>query len=880
MAAPPPNNDYAQETQKLKEVNEFIEKAFENTEKMSEKLKNSIKELAERAKEAGAFIEKAKSGFQGDELLERVGRTAQKVLEAATKENIQKSQELIELAKQRIELEEKIATLTIGSKEREEEEKALDDLEKNSKTKKAALEENEKKLKNLQALSEKYSKNVYGVFQNYLGIKDLTKTGFTTMFQNIEIGGVKMTKFRLLLNEAKDAFVKLVNPLNLINNILNVMSINTLKAVKQWDSMINEFERATGIVNQYDDLLFSLWRNNLDLGVSAEKAGQAYKVLINEFIGFTSVSKENKEKMGDMLVIMDRLGVSFEDFTKTTSFMMDVLGQSFESVSKFRGELMGLADQMGLPLQQVFKGFNEAAPKLTKWGNEATEVFKKLIVQAKGLRLSTSELLAVVENFDTFDEAVPKVARLNAILGGPYLNTIEMMKMKEDERAEAMIKAFHASGKMWETLSAQEKQAVARAAGINDLTVAQRMFTQSIEEHRKALQGSAVSEEEAKTRAEATLAIQEKLASIASAFAVLVRPIVAVIDQLLTWFLQFNDWVGGYLPEILLGGLTAIWFFTGGLKKAFTWFKELFSGGGEEGGGIFKSIGNFFKNTGELVKKGGVAIIDALKGIGGKVTEFMKSFGPKFVEGAGKIISAIGNVLKTAGTALINGIGAVGKALVTNAPYIILGAAVIAASIAILAAGLKALAWGIEAVDKAFSGVAKEQARVDMIKDMLQFGDAESRLEGLSKGLESVVESFTKFGDIPSDSIDNVESIMKSLKESLPEMATMKIGAQVIPFLESLGNIVQPLSVSSENTSKVFENVKTQIKEIAAIKPDKETVQALKELASIMKAQTEAKPMTFTAEINDHILAKFVTKTMNSAITPNTQAGKTINPVL
>jgi hypothetical protein len=870
MANPPQPNDTSGISEKnlenFKTLTKQIDILREQMKGMDNDLKSSAKVLVESFEKLDDMIRAAREGFKGNEILERLGRTAEAVFKKAVDEEIRLTQEGLKNAQEIFEKKRELDQANDELRKQQLREE-IETLKQAAKLNNESLKKEQENLLKLKNLSEQYRNNILGVAQSYLKIKDLSKTGFTSLFETIESGGVKMTKLRLMFNETVEAMKTLFSPTNLLNNLLAGMASSIASAVKEWDEQINAFEKATGLGEVYNDLVFDLSRNNLDLGVSFQTSAQAVGVFLNEFAGFSKLTDDTKTQVAETAFVMDRLGVSFQDFSKTASFMMDTLGQSFESVNKFRGEAMALADDLGIPLQQVFKGFNEAAPKLAKWGEQSTEVFKKLVVQAKALKMSTSELLNVVEGFDTFDNAVPKVARLNAVLGGPYLNTIELMKMKENERAEAMVKAFHASGKVWESLSAQEKQAIARAAGINDMTTATKMFTQSIDEYRSSLGKQAVDEEEAKKRAEATMNITEKMNSIFSALAVIIRPIVAVIDAVLSAFLKINDFLRGKLPELLLGVLTFTVFF----KK----IKEFFNKDGEESVGIISKIMTKIK---EVFKKGAGGVIDSVKEVGGKFINAVKDFLPNVGKVLGTMIEGIAGVIKTAGTALVNALGTLGASLLANAIFILGGAAVIAAAIAIISLGLKALAWGIEAVDEAFSGVGKEQKRVDMIKDMLEFGDAEKRLEGLSAGLEKVVDSFTKFGNISSDAIDNSKTILESLKSNLPELSQMTVKAQVVPFLESLGKVVTPLAVTSESSAKVLQSVKTEIKEIAAIKPDKQTIEALKELANVMKATSETKPMTFTAQIDDHVLAKFVTKSVNSTIMPNTPAGKTIAP--
>ena len=80
--------------------------------------------------------------------------------------------------------------------------------------------------------------------------------------------------------------------------------------------------------------------------------------------------------------------------------------------------------------------FQAAAPALAGYGKEAMKVFKGLAAQSKKTGLSMNELLGVTEQFDSFDTAASAAGNLNSILGGQYLDSMQLVTAEtEAQRA-------------------------------------------------------------------------------------------------------------------------------------------------------------------------------------------------------------------------------------------------------------------------------------------------------------------------------------------------------------------------------------------------------------------------------------------------------------
>ena len=121
-------------------------------------------------------------------------------------------------------------------------------------------------------------------------------------------------------------------------------------------------------------------------------------------------------------------------------------------------------------------------------------MFEGLQKQAKVTGLSVDQLLGLVgEKFDTFEGAGQAVGKLNAILGGPYLNSIDMLNSTEEQRLEMIKAAIDASGVQFDQLNRFEQKAFASALGTDVDTLRRSMMNLSETEQLNILPAGKVS---------------------------------------------------------------------------------------------------------------------------------------------------------------------------------------------------------------------------------------------------------------------------------------------------------------------------------------------------------------------------------------------------
>ena len=382
--------------------------------------------------------------------------------------------------------------------------------------------------------------------QNQLGksIESLANKWRGGMVEGILEAGVNF-------KQLGESIKKSVTLTNLAGTAMQTMVQSTLATAVMFDQAQSSFAAATGAGREYSDVISDVSRGSSAMGVGVKESAAAVGDLYTGMSLFSSQNKSTQVELARTTAELGRLGISGATSAANMEFSMRVMGETADQAAASAEDLAKFAIGIGSAPAKMAEEFKQAGPKLAVYGKNATKVFKGLASQAKKTGIEMNSLLGIAEQFDTFEGAAKAAGSLNSILGGPYLDSVKMLNMTEDERIAALQESISLSGKSFDSMSRHEKKALANAAGITDMSVANNMFSESARIAAAGQEEQAVSAEELAKRQKATVAITEKLNMLMQQFAVAVEPIVNGLASLLEGLLAVNDFFGGYFLPVL-----------------------------------------------------------------------------------------------------------------------------------------------------------------------------------------------------------------------------------------------------------------------------------------------------------------------------------------
>ena len=406
---------------------------------------------------------------------------------------------------------------------------------------------------------EKASKKAAGA-QKRFGDSLFESMGFTTDMENRQKGLIETLKesddivadLSESFKELKDSGALTEGIMRGVDDILLGLAVNAFKLALANDTAMASFNKATGTGGRYEEQLKALYRENNELSVSMEDNANAFGALFNNMSQFSTFSADMQNNLTEQAALLEKVGVANDDYAKSIEISTKMLGMSTEAGMEATNELVAMAKDMGKAPGELVSEFNAAGPALAKFGDQGVDVFKDLAAAAKATGLETGRLLEITGKFDTFEDAASSVGSLNAILGGDYLNSMEMISTTDPtERLRMMRDAVNDAGLSFESMGYYERIALQEAMGLQDVGELAMLMSGDIDQFAASTQMSAEELIEQKEAAEAAQDVQQKLMAVLADNSEL---FLSLAESAIT-FVTFLDKISGFLPFIISGML-------------------------------------------------------------------------------------------------------------------------------------------------------------------------------------------------------------------------------------------------------------------------------------------------------------------------------------
>jgi hypothetical protein len=152
---------------------------------------------------------------------------------------------------------------------------------------------------------------------------------------------------------------------------------------------------------------------------------------------------------------------------------------------------------------------------LAKFGSAGVATFKNLARVAKITGLEVERLLSITNKFDTFAGAAEQAGKLNAALGGNFVNAMDLMMATDPvERFNMIRDSILDTGLSFDDMSYYQKNFYKDALGLSDVGELALMLSGNTDMLTGSLNASGEELVEQKKRAADALSVQEKFQAI------------------------------------------------------------------------------------------------------------------------------------------------------------------------------------------------------------------------------------------------------------------------------------------------------------------------------------------------------------------------------
>ncbi len=334
---------------------------------------------------------------------------------------------------------------------------------------------------------------------------------------------------------------------NIATSIFRKFTEQSVSLFSAQDEAISSFVRATGASRDYGQQITDVFMRNREFGVSVEEAGSAFEALFTGMASFTLQSTEAQQTLATQVALMGEFGISNEIAAESLDTMVRVLGMTATQAAETSDELANFAVSIGVPPARLMQELSATAPMLAQWGSQTTDVLMDLTEVSKATNIEMGSLIGIASQFDTFEGAAEAAGRLNSMLGGPFLNSVELLNANEADRIRLLQESLSLSGRSFSDMDRFTRMSIARTVGITDMTQAEAIFGGTLEQNIATLREREQAEREAEERAAEAQSIRDQYASLLQAFAVSFLPILEGVRDALP---QITAAVGGISESI------------------------------------------------------------------------------------------------------------------------------------------------------------------------------------------------------------------------------------------------------------------------------------------------------------------------------------------
>jgi len=308
------------------------------------------------------------------------------------------------------------------------------------------------------------------------------------------------------------------------------------------DATVSKFMTATGMNREYAESLEDVARQlSRDATTTLPEYYAATEQMITGVTDFTMASRQQQETMAQTSTMLERVGVSLQDFGVGAQNSMKMFGMSMNEASSFASELTETAQALGVTPKQMAADYAKVGGSLAKLGSEGPRAFKELARVSKLTGMEIDKLISLTSKFDTFEDAATMTGQLNAALGGNFVNAMDMMMTTDPvERFNMLKDAISSTGLSFDDMSYYQRQFFANAMGLESVGDLALMMSGNMDLMSGATQQSAADYKTMADEALATADLQRLFNSVIADMAPMMKELLLTVRDFIVG-LKEND---------------------------------------------------------------------------------------------------------------------------------------------------------------------------------------------------------------------------------------------------------------------------------------------------------------------------------------------------
>jgi len=302
------------------------------------------------------------------------------------------------------------------------------------------------------------------------------------------------------------------------------------------------FMKATGASKDFAGSVTNVYAETRRYGMTAEDASAATQALYTGFTDFTFASKQQRESLMKTTAVLGRMGIGHQDLAAGIQISTKALGMSAEAAGQEMLDMAKFAENLGVAPAEMAKQFAGAGDMMAKMGDQGVGAFKDLQIAAKVSGMQMEKILQLTNKFDTFEGAAEMAGKLNAAMGGNFVNAMDMMMATNPAERFGMIRdSLEQAGLSFDDMSYYQKKFYADSLGLSDVSELALIMSGNMDLVSGSVEQSSQDIEDAAKRMQTMASFQDKLNGLMAGMVPIITPIVDSLADLVTWITESED---------------------------------------------------------------------------------------------------------------------------------------------------------------------------------------------------------------------------------------------------------------------------------------------------------------------------------------------------
>jgi len=292
------------------------------------------------------------------------------------------------------------------------------------------------------------------------------------------------------------------------------------------------FMATTGASKKFAREMTNSYEATRRYGISIKDATKTTKALFKTFTDYSEMSGHMRIALQNTTSVLAAQGFAAEKSAKIVQAASKGMGVALGDEEEVLREIITTARDLELDVSKHAGDIAGNVDKMYQYGNKTRQVMKDLTIAYKTTGIEMSRILTLAEKFDTFDGAAESAGKLNAALGGNFVNAMELMRATNPVERLMLIKgAIDKTGLSFNEMDYYQRKMFMNAAGMKDESELAKLMSGNYEELAGKVGKSAEHYEDLTKHAGEVQNIQKSLQSLLATLTPILVPIIKGLEQ-------------------------------------------------------------------------------------------------------------------------------------------------------------------------------------------------------------------------------------------------------------------------------------------------------------------------------------------------------------